>query len=318
MRNIIAKIVATGVLVLAVAMSTAGAQSYYQQRKPSPAQQPYRYQQQPNTNTAQQQSQNQQQTSSGIPRQRSYDPNAGLHNNQNGRSIREQINPCNRNYGIVMDGWHDAGLLMTVKSLEWWLAVVFLAGLLVVGFDDLFHIWRLQDMREAIAGVALLMLNDRAYCLRRANDAIFRYNNLILKGDAVAKEVAERSQAATHRTISPIQVAESSTVLEDESPVPSRVPTSQDASVGALSESGNKIQDAQADVDGEEDDAKHINSGDAAAEETGRMVTLDLGGKKLRIPLQVHLHINSLNRKVENQRITINGLEERLSQYEKD
>ncbi len=110
--------------------------------------------------------------------------------------------------------------LTTVRSAEWWLSVILLIALVAVAFDDLFRKWRAKDMREATAGVALLMLNDRAYCLRRANDAISRHNKLVLEGDSLAQEAETKRQAETHSAIRSmaIQAAESGAVPEAESP----------------------------------------------------------------------------------------------------
>ena len=44
-------------------------------------------------------------------------------------------------------------------------------------------------------------------------------------------------------------------------------------------------------------------------------MTFNLGGEKYKIPTQVHLHINALNRKTENMRKQVRGLEERLKQF---
>jgi hypothetical protein len=300
-----AKSVAICVLVMASVVSHAGAQEGYEPQKPSPSQQQYKYEQEPDSN---------------IVRQRSYDPNAELHSYQNRRSLREQINPCNRDYGVIMDGWHDAVLMMTVKSAEWWLSVILLLALVVVGFDDLFRKWRAKDMREALAGVALLMLNDRAYCLRRANDAIYRHNKLILQGDTLAQAAEALGQAETHMAIrsAVINAAESRPVLEAEYPPTLPAQMSNVAPVMPTPESGDKVQGAQAGTDGEIGEDGENASGDTDASENAKISTYEHGGKKYKVPTPIRLLVQAQIRKIENQRIKINQLEERLSRYEKD
>ena len=319
MKHFIAKGIAFSGLVLAGVISQAGAQASNEPQAPSPAQQQYQYQQrQPSPD--QRQNQLQQQADSGIARQRSYDPNAGLHSYENHRSLKEQINPCNRNYGIVMDGWHDAGLLYTVKSLEWWLAFILFIALVGVGFDDLHRKMRAKDMREAAAGAFSYLLNERNYCWNKANDAIYRHNQLILKGDALAREADARGQVETQtvRQSMASPTADHGAALEVEHAPTVPTPTSQVAPLVSSSEPEDEIQGDQSVIDGEDDDARQVDSSDEVSADAARLVAFDLGGKKIKIPIQAHLLINSLRRKVENQRMKINQMEERLSQYEKD
>lgn len=302
MKKLDVKILATGVLALVGLVAQASAQEGYQQRKPAPSYQQYQYQRPDRSNT----------------NRRSYDPGAVA--NQDHRSLREQINPCNRNYGVVMDGWHDAILLTTIRSAEWWLSVILLISLVAVGFDDVFRKWRAKDMREATAGVALHLLNDRSYCLRRANDAIYRHNKLILQGDTLAQEAGVRSQAETNLAIRSmaIRAAESGPVPEAET-FPAVPETGTHLVLdGAFSEVGDGIQGEQTDAAGVIDDAEQSAAGDTEVAENVKHSTLEHGGKKYKVPTPVRLLVQALQRKIENQRIKINQLEERLRQYEKD
>jgi hypothetical protein len=295
------KILAIGVCVLAGMMSQAGAQEVHQQGQPSTAYQQYQYQQ-PNRSTL----------------RKSYEPNAGV--GQNHRSLREQINPCNTNYGIIMDGWQDVVLQTTLKSVEWWLSVVLFIALAAVGFDDLYRKQRAKDMLEATAGMGHVLLNDRNYCLRRANDSIDLNNKLILQGDTLAKEADARSQAESHlaiRTMA-IQAAENGPILEAENPP--AVPTAGNhlALDGAFTELGDDIQGEQTVAASGIDDAEQSAAGNTKEAEDVKYSTLEHGGKKYKVPTSVRLLVQAQDRKIENQRVKINQLEERLRQYEKD
>jgi len=301
MKTINAKILALGVFLLAGMISQAGAQQVYQQSQPTTAYQQYRPQQ------------------SNRPAPR---PSYGLSPRlqQNHRSLREQLNPCNTNYGIVMDGWHDAMLLSTVKSAEWWLAVILSIALLAVGYDDLYRKQRATDMLEATAGMGQILLNDRAYCLRKANDSIAERNKLILHGDTLAQDAEARSQAESHLAIRSmvIQAEESSPVLETEIHPTGAVVGNHLVLDGDSSEPGYVTQGDQEVAEAGSDDAEPSASGDTEAAENLKYSTLKHGGKQYKIPTVIRLLVQANQSKIENQRITINQLQERLRQYEKD
>lgn len=243
-----------------------------------------------------------------------YDPNAGLYQSQLSShgvidGFKKSINPCNRNFGVVMDGWQDAGIDWTVRNTVWWMAMTFLIALGVVVFDDWFRMQQARDTRVAFASAALLLLNDRAYCLRKANEAIYRHNMLIEKIDKMEQEAEARGQldsyAETHDGA--IQGAEKPASSATQSTPAAPLPALQSASPAHVAEPEN-----------ESPTGEPAGSDDASSVDNVKMTTLNLGGKKYMVAAPIQLVHASQTRKIENQRQQINQLEERLRQYEKD
>lgn len=255
-----------------------------------------------------------------VPSSHSYDPLAGHHEFQNSRGgfwsgVKRDINPCKTDYGVVLDGWHDMGLLMTVENTEWWLSWILLIALIVVGFDDIFRSLRAQEIREAMAGAALLFTNDRAYAVSKCNEAIDKYNALAASSDESAQDVEAVRRIEVQNAVrsAVIQAAESATNPDEESSAeavastpPTQIPAAPvPVEPPVATDDKGKVESAD---DGD----------DQANVEGQRVVTMNLGGKKYKVPQQIQLQLNGFNRKVESQRNQINRLEERLRQYEKD
>lgn len=144
------------------------------------------------------------------------------------------------------------------------------------------------SLDRAAAGMGQVLLNDRNYCLRRANDSIELNNTLVLQGDTLAREGDARSQAESHlaiRTMA-IQAAENSPVLEAENlPVVS--------AVGNDSLHDRTLSELEVGIHGEEtvrvadiNDAAPSMAGDADLAENVKHSTLEHGGKstKSRLP----------------------------------
>ncbi len=301
MKRFNARILAIGVLALAAIVVQVGAQEGYQQGPPAQSYQQYQYQH----------------SSHSAPR-RLYDSPLGVQ--QNHKTLREQFNPSNLNYGVVMDGWHDAVLLMTVKSIEWWLCVISLIALAAVGFDDLYRMKRAKDIIEATAGAAQIWLNDRSYCLRRANEAIVLHNELTVAGNTQTLEVDAMNRSAAQLAIRSIaiQAAEMAPILEGESPLAAPVAGNRLVLGSSLSETGDDIHVEQEFGADAMEDVEPSTAGDSNIEANVQYSTLECGGKKYKVPTPVRLSVQAKDRKIENQRIKINQLEERLRQYEKD
>lgn len=268
MKSFKTKLFAIGLLILAGAGSQVGAQEGY---RPT-------------------------QSNLSATRQ-SYNAPIGVQ--QNRRSIKEQINPCNTNYGVVMDGWHDAMLLTTVKSIEWWFSFVCFIALLVVGFDDLHRMRRAKEVLEATSGAAQIWLNDRSYCLTRANEAIGLYNKVILAGNTPVLRTDTMNPPAPHLA-SPSVIGPA--IMSDRE----------------VAEVGDSTRNERADPVGAFKRTEQAPVVDLDAEKGVHYSTFEVGGKKYRVPTPVRLSAQANIRKIENQRIKINELEERLSKYEKD
>ncbi len=258
-----------------------------------------------------------------------YDPLAGQHKGQNRpggfwQGVKNDINPCGKSYGLVLDGWHDMGLLMTVRSMEWWLAVIFLVALVTVGFDDLFRMWRANDVREAMAGAALLFMNDRAHAVAKCNEAIYRHNILVQDRDEAMKEMDAQARVEMNDAVrrAAVQATEANTNPEDgpisNAPPPTAGMANHTAPVATVLNPvdgparPNEITNPSISADGSDGTANHADG------DSPDMVTLNLGGVKYKVARPVLLHVNSLNRKIENLRTQNNKLEERLKRYEKD
>jgi hypothetical protein len=258
-----------------------------------------------------------------------YDPLAGQHKGQNRpggfwQGVKNDINPCGKDYGLVLDGWHDMGLLMTVRSMEWWLAVIFFVALVTVGFDDLFRMWRAKDVREAMAGAALLFMNDRAHAVTKCNEAIYRHNILVQDRDEAMKEMDAQARVEMNDAVrrAAVQATEANTNSDDES-ISSAAPATA-GMVTVTTSVATPFKPVNGPASPDEVTTPHVSadgSGGTANRADGEsqdMVTLNLGGVKYKVARPVLLHVNSLNRKIENLRTQNNKLEERLKRYEKD
>lgn len=250
----------------------------------------------------------------------SYDPLAGRHIGQHttGRGLKQQLNPTGQDYGIVMNGWHDAIFLLTLKSVEFWFGIVSCIAFLALLAEYIHRRIRMDSMRQAFAGAALLFLNERGFLLRKANDATWRHNELVEKIDKLARDggaaarmeeaMAIRSAAAQaalppvsaqdtngdHEQISAVAAQETPTSIATTTQDTAQLPTPEVAAT-----TGEETDSAEPSGDG------NVN-----------WVTIKIGRSKYKAQREVQLYINSLSQKLENRNQRINQLEERLAQYE--
>jgi hypothetical protein len=224
----------------------------------------------------------------------SYDPLAGRHLYRTPPGgIKQWLNPSGTDYGHEMDEWHKDVFLVTVRSVEFWAAVIFGGSFLLLLFEYIYRRIRMRNMREAFAGAALLFLNERTYILRRASDAIKRHNDLVGKLDQLKRELQFRAQ------------------LEEENQVRNAI----DKTPLLPGE------DRQTESGTEEETDKSLPSEDghsltAPQQPTGDLVRITINRTEYKVPRAVMLYINSMKQKIENQRQRINQLEERLARYE--
>jgi hypothetical protein len=61
------------------------------------------------------------------------DPNKFSQNLQHAsfeEGMRKMVNPCNRDYGKIFDGWQDVTVQYTIQNIVWWGCVLAVLGLL--------------------------------------------------------------------------------------------------------------------------------------------------------------------------------------------
>lgn len=326
MKNNVVKLAASCVLFVACVLGYAQGQYDY---KPMPAtpdeptrqaypqqQQQLQYRPLPQFN---------EQQSNPVPDASHYDPRAGNHKFQHRQvgfleGVRNDINPNSINGGLILDGWHDMGLLMTVKSWQFWLMVIFAVAAGALGYENWFDKQRIINIREATGAALLLAMNDRAKAVRGSNEAVALHNKLVAKLDEQEFETRAQSRIEMHAAIrsAAIQASE----LEDESGLSGSASQPSTHNPVILPHATAPVPEpvipqtvyqetpAAGSPVSESDSKNEQGSGDGQ-----KMVTFPLGGNKYKIPNAVHLHIVSITRKTENLRSQIRNLEDRLKQY---
>lgn len=107
-------------------------------------------------------------------------------------SMRKAVNPCNRDYGMIFNGWQDVTVQYTLKSVVWWGGVfAFVALLCALGY-----IWWITETWEArqecFARAAAVLIGQRNTAYKRARFAIEKHNLLADRFDALGAASDER------------------------------------------------------------------------------------------------------------------------------
>jgi hypothetical protein len=257
----------------------------------------------------------------------SYDPLAGRHRYQGKGGfwdgVLRDLNPCGKNLGFALDGWQDLGLEVTIKSYQCWLAAVLFAALAGVSVDDFFRARRAENARVAFAAAALVMMNDCGRAIDERNDAVYRHNVLVEKIDRAALELQDQTRTEIHMAArsAAIQAAEvNANDSINASPKKPEAPNEALVSPLAAPVAAHvaPITEAQTGPKDAGNDAETGTSGPTEDDPNAQITTLEMGGKKYKVPLAVRLAFQAKERQVQSQRIRINQLEERLRQYEKE
>jgi hypothetical protein len=327
MENFVGKLAASCVLLGACFMAHAQGQYDYRPMPTgpvAPARQAHPQQQQPQQQYRPLPEFNEQ-PSAPAPDASHYDPRAGNHKFQHRQGgflegIRHDVNPCGTNGGFILDGWHDMGLLMTVKSWQFWLMCIFLFAAATFFVEGRYYRQLITNIREATAAALLLAMNDRAYAVIKTNEAVERHNRLVAKLDEQGLET--RAQARIEMNAAMRSAALQAAELNDESDDSDAVPhasthgpvvllaATAPVPEPVMAQTVNQETQAVGSAVSESDSKNEQGSGDGQ-----RMATFTLGSEKYKIPNPVHLHILSINRKTENLRSQIRNLEDRLKQY---
>jgi hypothetical protein len=254
------------------------------------------------------------------PIKNTYDPLSGVRQGQNRpggfwEGVKHDINPCGKSYGVVLDGWHDMGLLMTIRSGEWWAAALFFILLIIVGFDDLFRKWRANDVREAMAGASLIFMNDRAHAIRLCNDAVYKHNILVLNGDAAATkgDIQSRIEISEAARQAPALLASSANSQKEKEEEQNNAPQ-----VEIIKPENGSAPMSNSDREEETSAAEEAANGENDEAANADMVKYSVNGASYRIPRSLQLHILAIERKVASLRLQNQKLKEQIAQYEKN
>lgn len=221
------------------------------------------------------------------------------------QSLQESLNPCNRDYSVVLDGWQNAAVQDTIKNWVFWIAIVLLGAVSVLGFDDWFRKCRNDDVREAFISSSLVLMNDRSMLLRRAKEAILRHNNLVNENDELKRRVDEHSAVQTKQSIS-----EAFSRPEPQLNAGSLSDIIGDGGVGTQPSKAQPYTLENAtpiiETDQPEPDRKANSE---------NLVSYKLGGKIFMIEPEIDRHIREMKRKIENLSTQNRLKEEKLRKY---
>ena len=106
--------------------------------------------------------------------------------------MRKAVNPCNRDYGTIFNGWQDVTVQYTLKNIVWWGGVLaFVALLCALGY-----IWWITETWEArqecFARAAAVLIGQRNTAYKRARFAIETHNQLADRYDVLGTASDER------------------------------------------------------------------------------------------------------------------------------
>ena len=108
--------------------------------------------------------------------------------------MRKMVNPCNRDYGKIFDGWQDVTVQYTLQNVVWWGCVLAVLGLL----SALGYIWWLREIwekrQECFARAAAVLIGQRNTAYKRARFAIEKHNELADRYDALGAETDEQKR----------------------------------------------------------------------------------------------------------------------------
>jgi hypothetical protein len=94
-------------------------------------------------------------------------------------TIRQEINPCQRDYGKILYGWQDTAVQYTIESIVWWFGV--LAGVAFLGL--LGYIWWFKEMtadrQDCFVRAAAVLIGQRNTAYQFARGAIEKHNTLV-------------------------------------------------------------------------------------------------------------------------------------------
>ena len=246
-----------------------------------------------------------------------YDPSAGRHTQRKGPDITEQVrtdvNPCNRDYGFVLNGWHNVVVQYAIENSIWWTAILLSILLAAVAFDDYFRKCRSDDMREAFISASLMLINERAMYHSRANEAIARHNQMVALNDALQSQIEANTQASTQQTaqagVAKLAAGDSMTLTSVASMAPNSSTSSQSKEPYTAGNAGPVIETTGI-VEPTEAPAAPVQP---MAE--GETEFVNLGGQQVSVAPEVARHIRELGRKIGNLRTQVNIKDEKLRKY---
>lgn len=220
-------------------------------------------------------------------------------------SLQESLNPCNRDYSVILDGWQDAAVQDTIQNWIFWLAIILLGAVAVLGFDDYFRKNREDDVREAVVSSSLVLMNDRNMLLRRAKDAIRQHNNLVIEIDELKRKSDENGASQT--TLS-IAAAFNKSVSQSNSDTLSDI----------LGDDAVPVNGSQSQPYTRENAAPLVEEeGKEPAQKpgSGNLIPYKLGGKVFMIEPELDRQIREMKRKIENLSTQNRLKEEKLRKY---
>jgi hypothetical protein len=125
------------------------------------------------------------------------DPNKFSQNLQHAsleEGMRKMVNPCNRDYGKIFDGWQDVTVQYTIQNVVWWGCVLAFLGMLAA----LGYIWWQRDTwekrQECFARAAAVLIGQRNTAYKRARFAIEKHNELADRYDVLGAASDEQKR----------------------------------------------------------------------------------------------------------------------------
>jgi hypothetical protein len=205
-------------------------------------------------------------------------------------SLQESLNPCHRDYSVILDGWQEVAVQDAIQNWIFWLAIILLGAVAVLGFDDYFRKSREHDVREAVISSSLVLMNDRNMLLRRTKDAIRQHNNLVIEIDGLKRQSDDNGASQTKLNIA---AAFNKPVSQSKSDSLSDILGDDAVSVN-VSESQPYTRENAAPIVEDEESETAQKSGSES------LIPYKLGGKMFMIEPELGRHIKEMQRKIQN------------------
>jgi len=109
-------------------------------------------------------------------------------------AMRQKVNPANRNYGAIFNGWQDTIVQYTIANSIWWFGVV---SILLLVSGALYHWWYVDlwaKRQECFVHAAAVLIGQRNTALDRARFAIQKHNELVAKYDLLNDATASAAE----------------------------------------------------------------------------------------------------------------------------
>jgi hypothetical protein len=108
--------------------------------------------------------------------------------------MKETVNPTNRDYGLIFNGWQDTMVRYTIESFIWWASVVSLTLLIAGGVFFWWYVEMWGKRQACFERAAAVLIGQRNTAIEHARSAILKHNVLVDILDQLQTDNADPDQ----------------------------------------------------------------------------------------------------------------------------